>query len=118
MRAVQWAFSKMEKVIATEAAKALIEALKLKYDDILFVHSEGCCEGTSPHCVEKSDFHIGSRDKQIGELEGVPYYMNASNEPYWQHLQIMIDVVDGRANSFSLDSTMDKTFVIRSKPIA
>lgn len=117
MLTVQWASSKMEKVIATDAAKGLIDQLKADFGDIIFVHSEGCCEGTSPHCVERSDFHIGARDSQIGELQGIPYYMNAANAPYWKHLQIIIDVVEGRGNSFSLDSTKDQTFVIHSTPM-
>ena len=61
------------------------------------------------------DFYLGSRDKQIGEVMDVPYYMHASNFSYWQHMQIVIDVIDGIGNSFSLESTEDKSFIIRSK---
>ena len=41
----------------------------------------------------------------------------ASNFSYWQHLQIIIDVVDGIGNSFSLESAEDKSFIIRSSKL-
>jgi len=51
----------------------------------------------------------------MGEVMDVPYYMNISNLSYWQHTQIIIDVIDGIGNSFSLESSKDKSFIIRSK---
>jgi len=107
----------MQKVIATEAAQQLIQRLQDKYGPIIFVHSEGCCDGTSPICMKKEDFYLSSQDERIGEVEGVPYYMHRTNLPYWQHLQIMIDVKDGIGNSFSLESTENKTFIIQAKKL-
>src|SRR6476469_2921395 len=107
----------MEKVIATEAAQVLIKQLQEQHGKLLLVHSEGCCDGTSPICMTEGDFYLGSQDKQIGEVMGVPYYMHSSNFSYWQHLQIIIDVIDGIGNSFSLESAEDKTFIIRSSKL-
>nr|WP_106782746.1 DUF779 domain-containing protein [Lysinibacillus timonensis] len=108
----------MEKVIATEAATKLIQQLQGQHGELIFVHSEGCCDGTSPICMTAGDFYLGSRDEQIGEVIGVPYYMHNSNFSYWQHLQIVIDVTDGMGNSFSLESTENKSFIIRAKTIS
>lgn len=105
----------MEKVIATEAAQALIKQLQERHGKLVFIHSEGCCDGTSPICMKAGDFYLGSRDQQIGEVMDVPYYMHSSNFSYWQHLQIIIDVIDGIGNSFSLESAEDKSFIIRSR---
>lgn len=107
----------MEKVIATEAAHALIKQLQVQHGKLIFVHSEGCCDGTSPVCMTAGDFYLGSRDEQIGIVSEVPYYMHTSNFSYWQHLQIVIDVTDGIANSFSLESEFDKSFIIRARKL-
>ena len=105
----------MEKVIATNTAQDLIRQLQEQHGKLIFVHSEGCCDGTSPICMTEGDFYLGSRDEQIGEVMNVPYYMHTSNYSYWQHMQIIIDVSDGIGNSFSLESVEDKSFIIRSR---
>ncbi|URM33159.1 DUF779 domain-containing protein [Cytobacillus firmus] len=107
----------MEKVIATESAQALIKQLQAQHGHLVFIHSEGCCDGTSPICMTAGDFYLGSQDKQIGEVMDVPYYMHNSNFAYWEHMQIVIDVIDGIGNSFSLESLKDKSFVIRSNKL-
>ncbi len=66
----------MEKVIATEAASQLIQQLQAKHGELIFVHSEGCCDGTSPICMTAGDFYLGSRDEEIGKVMDVPYYMH------------------------------------------
>jgi len=105
----------MKKVSATEAAQILMKQLQEQHGKLIFVHNEGCCDGTSPMCVAEDDFHLGTQDKKIGEVAGVPYYMHTSNASYWEHMQIIIDVTDGMGNSFSLESTENKSFIIRSK---
>lgn len=110
-----WDSSKLEKVIATPNAKKLIELLKVKHGEIVFIHSEGCCDGTSPICMLKGDFYLGSRDELIGSILGVPYYMNQSYFSYWEHLQIIIDVTNGMGNSFSLESAENQSFIIRAR---
>lgn len=105
----------MEKVTATTAAQDLITQLQKQHGKLIFVHSEGCCDGTSPICMTEGDFYLGSRDEKIGEVMNVPYFMHTSNSSYWQHLQIVIDVQNGMGNSFSLESSNDMSFIIRSK---
>lgn len=112
-----WGSSNLKKVIATKEAQNLIKQLQEQHGQLIFIHSEGCCDGTSPICMKAGDFYLGSRDEQIGVVLDVPYYMNNSNFSYWQHLQIVIDVIDGIGNSFSLESAENKTFVIRAKQL-
>lgn len=108
----------MKKVVATENAKNLILRMRKIHGDLIFIHSEGCCDGTSPICMKKDDFYLSSQDELLGEVvEGVPYYMHRANLSYWQHLQIVMDVVDGISNSFSLESTENKSFVIRTRKL-
>lgn len=105
----------MKKITATDEAKTLLNNLKTQHGNLIFVHSEGCCEGTSPMCMPEDDFYIGSQYERIGEIDGVPYYMHHSNSPYWQYLQIIIDVDDLFGNTYSLESAENKSFVIQSK---
>jgi len=105
----------MNKISATQAAQDVIKTLKEQHGDLIMVHSEGCCEGTSPVCMKADDFYHGSQDKNIGDVMGVPYYMHTSNHSYWEHLQIIIDVTEGIGNSYSLESTENKSFMIRSE---
>lgn len=107
----------MEKVICTENATLLLEKLKTQHGNLVFIHSEGCCEGTSPMCTKQDEFYIGSRDKQIGTVHDIPYYMNESNLSYWEYSKIVIDVTNGTGNSFSLESEYDKSFVIKSEKL-
>lgn len=105
----------MDKVIITPEAEHVLKSLKNQFGELIFVHSEGCCEGTSPMCTTTDDFYLGSQDDEVGRVAGVPYYMHKNNQTYWEHLQIIIDVTDGINHSFSLESTLDKTFIIESK---
>lgn len=108
----------MKKVVATQAAEMLIRGLQSKHGELIFVHSEGCCDGTSPICMKKGDFYLSSQDVLLGDVvEGVPYYMHRANMAYWKYLQIVIDVVDGISNSFSLESTENKSFIINAKKL-
>lgn len=102
----------MMEVVATDKAKALIEKLQKLHGPLVLVHSEGCCDGTSPLCIKSDDFYLGNQDIKIGEIFGVPYYMHTSNLSYWEHLQIVVDITEGIGNSFSLESTEDKSFII------
>lgn len=104
----------MERVVITDNAKQTLTKLQEQHGKLIFIHSEGCCEGTSPICMKEEDFYLGSRDIQIGTICEVPYYMNESNLPYWEHTQIIIDQTEGLGNSFSLESSYDLAFVIQS----
>ncbi len=50
-----------ERVLATDAARALIAELQSRYGPILFHQSGGCCDGSSPMCYAQGDFMLGDR---------------------------------------------------------
>lgn len=105
----------MEKVLATEPALELIEKLLAKHGPVLFHQSGGCCDGSSPMCYPKEDFMIGDSDVCLGEIGGVPFYMNKKQYEYWKHTQLIIDVVPGRGGMFSLEGPEGVRFLTRSK---
>lgn len=54
---------------------------------------------------------------QLGEIEGVPFYMNHKQYEYWKHTQITLDVVKGIGGMFSVEGPRGVRFHIRSEPI-
>ena len=106
---------RVDKVIATAVADALIERLREKHGPVLFHQSGGCCDGSSPMCYPKDDFIVGDRDVLLGEIAGAPFYMSPSQYEYWKHTQLIIDVVEGRGGMFSLDNSEGVRFLTRSR---
>jgi len=106
---------RVEKVLATAAADALIERLRQKHGPVLFHQSGGCCDGSSPMCYPQDDFIVGDRDVQLGVIAGAPFYMSPSQYEYWKHTQLIIDVVEGRGGMFSLDNSEGVRFLTRSR---
>lgn len=103
------------RVVATNAARALIETLRAKHGPLMFHQSGGCCDGSSPMCYAQGEFMVGGSDVLLGELEGCPFYMGEDQFAYWEHTQLIIDAVPGRGGAFSLDSAEGQRFLLRSR---
>ncbi|TAL93615.1 MAG: DUF779 domain-containing protein [Paraburkholderia sp.] len=103
------------RVIATPAAEALIHKLGAEHGSILFHQSGGCCDGSAPMCFPASEFMVGSSDVRLGEIAGVPFFMSESQFEYWQHTQLIIDVVPGNGGMFSLERPTGMRFLTRSR---
>lgn len=103
------------RVIVTEKAAAVIETLRARFGDLLFHQSGGCCDGSAPMCFQQGEFRIGSNDILLGTIEGCPFYMSSDQFTYWKHTQLIIDVVQGRGSSFSLEIPMGLRFLTRSR---
>ncbi len=103
------------RVVATDAALALIREIQAEYPQILFHQSGGCCDGSSPMCYPADDYIVGDRDVKLGEIGGVPVYISESQFEVWKHTQLIIDVVPGRGGMFSLDNGREKRFLTRSR---
>jgi uncharacterized protein (DUF779 family) len=105
----------VERVIATNAAMALIDLLKAKYGKLMFHQSGGCCDGSSPMCYPLGEFQVGDSDVQLGEIGSCPFYISKPQFGYWKHTQLIIDVVNGRGGMFSLEGPEGKRFLTRSR---
>ena len=103
------------RVVATPAALAFIEHLLGKHGDLMFHQSGGCCDGSAPMCYPRGEFMVGGSDVLLGEIGGTPFYMGADQFEYWEHTQLIIDVVPGRGGAFSLDSAEGQRFLTRSR---
>lgn len=105
----------VERVIATATALELIELLKSKHGPLMFHQSGGCCDGSSPMCYPNGELIVGDQDTLLGYIGDVPFYMHKNQFDYWQHTQLIIDVVEGRGGMFSLEGVEGKRFLTRSR---
>jgi len=103
------------RVTATKAALALLAELRDRHGPLMFFQSGGCCDGSSPMCYAAGEFQVGEEDVYLGNLDGVPFYIGAEQFAYWQHTQLIIDVVPGMGGMFSLDNGTGRRFLTRSR---
>lgn len=103
------------RVTATDAALALINTVQFKHGPVMFHQSGGCCDGSAPMCYPKGEFIVGDYDRLLGHIGGVPFYISGSQFEYWQHTQLIIDVVPGRGGMFSLEGPEGLRFLTRSR---
>jgi uncharacterized protein len=104
-----------QQVLTTPAADALIAKLRAQHGPLMFHQSGGCCDGSSPMCYPRNEFLTGDSDVQLGDVDGVPFYMSKSQFEYWKHTQLILDVVPGRGGMFSLENSAGVRFLIRSR---
>ncbi|HRD65486.1 MAG TPA: DUF779 domain-containing protein [Candidatus Competibacter sp.] len=105
----------VSRVLATDAALDLIARLRTKHGPLMFHQSGGCCDGSSPMCYPDGDLLVGDSDVRLGEIGGCPFYMSVAQFEYWQHTQLIIDVVPGRGGMFSLEGPEGVRFLTRSR---
>ncbi|MEM9733914.1 MAG: DUF779 domain-containing protein [Pseudomonadota bacterium] len=103
------------RVTATQAARDFIEEIKADHGDIMFHQSGGCCDGSSPMCYAKGEFHLGSGDVCLGDIDGTEVWISGPQFEAWKHTQLILDVVPGRGGMFSLDNGREKRFLTRSR---
>ena len=105
----------MERVTATPAALDMLATLRGKHGPLMFFQSGGCCDGSAPMCYAAGEFNLSDTDVYLGNLDGTPFYMGIEQFAYWEHTQLIIDVVDGNGCMFSLDNGTGRRFLTRSR---
>jgi uncharacterized protein (DUF779 family) len=103
------------RVEITEQAADMVALLKGQHGPLMFHQSGGCCDGSSPMCYPAGDFRLGPQDVLLGEIAGCAFYIGAAQFAYWQHTQLIIDVVPGRGSGFSVEAPEGVRFLTRSR---
>jgi len=103
------------RVVATDAALALIERLVARHGPLMFHQSGGCCDGSSPMCYGRGELLLGEQDVYLGDIGGQLFYIGAAQYEYWKHTHIIIDAVPGRGGMFSLEGPEGMRFHSRSR---
>ena len=103
------------RVTATAAALELIGVVRAQHGPLMFHQSGGCCDGSAPMCYPRGELLVGDSDILLGEIGGCPFYISRAQFEYWQHTQLIIDVVPGRGGMFSLEGPEGRRFLTRSR---
>jgi uncharacterized protein (DUF779 family) len=105
----------IKRVLFSEKALEVLALLKKEHGPLMFHQSGGCCDGSQPMCFEAGEFYIGSSDVCLGTIAGADFWMSQDQFEYWKHTQLMIDVVEGRGSSFSLEIPLGLRFMVHSR---
>lgn len=107
-----------DRVTATDTALALIARLNAKHGPLMFHLSGGCCDGSAPLCLPRGEFRMGGRDLCIGTVGGAPFCMSDDTFGWWEHSQVVLDVVASRSGGFSLEAPDGVRFIARARLFA
>jgi uncharacterized protein (DUF779 family) len=105
----------IDRVTATPAALDFIGELRGRHGPLMFFQSGGCCDGSAPMCYAAGEFNLSDTDVYLGNLDGAPFYIGLEQFGYWEHTQLIIDVVAGNGGMFSLDNGTGRRFLTRSR---
>jgi uncharacterized protein len=105
----------VNRVEITHQAAEVVARLKTRHGPLMFHQSGGCCDGSAPMCYPVGDFRVGPQDVLLGEIADSNFYIGAAQFEYWQHTQLIIDVVPGRGSGFSVEAPEGVRFLTRSR---
>jgi uncharacterized protein (DUF779 family) len=103
------------RVTATAEALDVIERLSAAHGPLVFFQSGGCCDGSSPICLEAGELPPGPHDRLLGAIGGAPFYVDAEQYRRWREPEFVIDVSPGPAEGFSLEGLVGVHFVARTR---
>jgi len=98
---------------ATPQATAMVKQLVREHGPVAIFQSGGCCDGSLPLCLLADQLPPGPNDVQLGEVEGIPFYIDAEQNQRWGEPEFLLDVAGGAPEGFSL-GTRDAHFVTLS----
>jgi uncharacterized protein len=98
-------------VSATRAALEVIQNLTAAHGPLMFFQSAGCCDGGSPLCLKEGELPLSPHDIRLGEIAGVPFYIDAQQYESWGRPNFTIEVSPGAADGFSLEGLEGVHFV-------
>jgi uncharacterized protein len=103
------------KISATPAAREAIRRLRAaRGQGLMFVQSAGCCAGSVPMCFPAGEFILGDTDLLLGMIEDCPFYIDARTYQSWDTPQLVLDIVPGNPEGFSLGPGGGLHFVTRA----
>jgi hypothetical protein len=96
-------------------AVALLRELTKQHGPLLIHQGGGCCDGSVPFCLKQSEFRIGARDVLLGLVEDTPFYLGSGQPEQVAREGLILDVVDGDTDRFSLEAAEGVYFVSRPR---
>ena len=105
----------VERVVATEAARALLQRLRARHGEILLYQSHGCCDGSTPMAFGPGEMQLAPDDLRYGEVDGVPLWVGRTQAEYMQGTQLILDVGQGSLGTFALEDAEGVHFKARTR---
>ncbi len=100
--------------ITPRAAEVVNRLRRERSGPLTFTIDGGCCEGTAPHLFE--DAVITSGAEKVGEVEGVPVYLQPAMAGLYTDADVTIDIIDEPASdALSLETEYGLRFVLRER---
>jgi uncharacterized protein (DUF779 family) len=87
---------------ATPRAAAMVKRLVGEHGPVAIYQSGGCCDGSLPLCLLADELGQGPNDVLLGDVEGVPFYIDAEQYQRWGEPEFLLDVASGAPEGFSL----------------
>jgi len=93
---------RQEPISATPRATAMVERLVREHGPLAIYQSGGCCDGSLPLCLLADELGQGANDVLLGQVAGVPFYIDAEQYERWGRPGFLLDVAAGAPEGFSL----------------
>jgi uncharacterized protein (DUF779 family) len=98
--------------ITPRAAEVVSRVRRERTGPLTFTIDGGCCEGTAPHLFEHAVLTSGA--EKVGEVEGVPVYLQPAMVPLYADAEVTIDVIEEPvSDALSLETEYGLRFVLR-----
>jgi uncharacterized protein (DUF779 family) len=105
-------------ISATAAALDELQRLAERHGPLMLFQSGGCCDGSSPLCLQEGELAVGAGDLLLGYAGSVPFFIDAEQYERWRRPQFVLDVSDGDSGTFSLEGADGLHFVTLTCPRA
>ena len=89
-------------VTATAAALEAIARLRAARGRLAFFQSGGCCDGSSPICLQDGELPVSPGDVLLGRVGGAPFYVDRQQYERWGRPSFVLDVSPGSPEGFSI----------------
>jgi len=108
--------SSVEVVLTPAASDALARTRGERGPDLSFVIGNGCCDSTAPFLFAS---HVaGPGETHVGEVEGVPVYLDAALADLFDGHEVVIDAgPDPGGDSFSCETELGVRFSMERMPV-
>jgi uncharacterized protein (DUF779 family) len=103
------------RITATPAALEELARLRERHGPLILFQSGGCCEGSSPLCLEKGELLLGPNDQLLGEVGDVPFYIDTELYRRWTEPTFLLDLAAGASDTLSLENRDGIHFVTRTR---
>ena len=109
------------RVVLTPAAEEAIERVRSELgDDLTLLIGNGCCDSTAPFLFSR--YAAGPGEAHVGEVAGVPVFLDAGLTGLFDGREVVIDARDGggaaEEDSFSCETELGLRFTMERLPAA